>query len=330
MNFIQFVDKRQPDWVQLEKLTQKANANTGLTKEEIRQISDLYRAAAADYAYATANFPNERITLYLARLVSETHGIIYQIPRLTWFKIKRFFLYSGPQLFRIYRIYFWIASIIFIVFGSLGFWACEVNKNYEQNIMGIPYVRMTERNIKEKKPFNVYADKYKFMPFAQIMFNNITVLLRGFILGLTACLGTLYFLTYNAIMVGCFFHVFYRHDIILDFWLTIMVHGTIELTMIVFGCAIGFMLGWKVLFPGTYTRRDAFRKYGFDAVKMAIICALWLVIAAFLEAFVTGLFAEGLPSQRPFSAMIVLVSAIAMYLYFGRLGRKNANPTWFA
>jgi uncharacterized membrane protein SpoIIM required for sporulation len=329
MNFIQFVDKRQPDWVQLEKLTQKANANTGLTKEEIRQISDLYRAAAADYAYAAANFPNERITLYLARLVSETHGIIYQIPRLTWFKIKRFFLYSGPQLFRIYRIYFWIATLIFIVFGSLGFWACEVNKNYEANIMGEMYVRMTEKNIQEKKPFNVYADKYKFMPFAQIMFNNITVLLRGFILGLTACLGTLYFLTYNAIMVGCFFHVFYRHDIILDFWLTIMVHGTIELTMLVFGCAIGFMLGWKVLFPGTYTRRDAFRKYGFDAVKMAIICALWLVIAAFLEAFVTGLFAEGLPSQRPFSAMIVLVSAIAMYLYFGRLGRKNANPTWF-
>lgn len=329
MNFVQFLDKRQPDWVQLEKLTQKANSNVKLSSEEIRRITDLYRAAVSDYAYATANFPNERITLYLARLVSETHGVIYQIPRLTWFKIKQFFLYSGPQLFRIYRVYFWVSAIIFVVFAGLGFWACEVKQSYENTILGSYYVKITENNIKNKKPFAVYADKYKFIPFAEIMFNNITVLLRGVILGLTACLGTLYFLTYNAIMVGCFFHLFYRHDIILDFWLTVMIHGTIELTMLVFGCAVGFMLGWKLLFPGNYTRRDAMRKYGLDAIKMAIICAFWLVIAGFLESFVTGLFAEGLPSQRPFSAVIVLLSAVALYLYFGHLGRKNANPTWF-
>lgn len=330
MNFIQFVDKRQSDWTKLEKLTQQANLEMNLTADEIRQIGDLYRAATADYAYAVAHFPNERITLYLARLISETHGVIYRTPRLTWHRIKRFFLYSGPQLFRVYRVYFWISAIIFVLFGILGFWACEVNKKYENKIMGKIYVYNTETNIKKKKPFNVYAGKYKFTPFAQIMFNNISVLLRGFIFGLTACIGTFYLLTYNAIMVGCFFHLFYRHDIIIDFWLTIMIHGTIELTMIVFGCAIGFMLGWKVLFPGTYTRRDALRKYGFDAIKMAIICAFWLVIAGFLEAFVTGLFAKGLPSQRPFSAMIVLLSALALYFYFGILGSKKAKPIAFA
>ncbi|MCS7077613.1 MAG: stage II sporulation protein M [Bacteroidia bacterium] len=330
MNFVQFIDKRQSDWNTLEKLTQKANTKTQLNETEIEKLANLYRAATADYAYALANFPNERITLYLARLISEAHGVIYQIPRLSWFKIKRFFLYSGPQLFRIYKIYLWISALIFVVFSILGFWACEFHKSYEKKILGTDYVLMTENNIRNKKPFNVYADKYKFLPFAEIMFNNITVLLKGFMLGLTACLGTLYLLITNAIMVGCFFHIFYRHDIITDFWLTIMVHGTIELTMIVFGCGIGFMLGWKVLFPGHYTRRDVFRIYGFDAIKMAIICAFWLIIAAFLEAFVTGLFAEGLPQYRLFSGMIVLFSALILYLYFGRLGRKDIKPTWFA
>ncbi|MCS7028379.1 MAG: stage II sporulation protein M [Bacteroidia bacterium] len=329
MNFVQFLEKRRADWIKLEELTQKANSRIELNEVEIQELTHLYRATTADYAYAVANFPNERITLYLGRLISEAHGVIYQIPRLSWFKIKQFFLYSGPQLFRIYRVYLWISGAIFMVFAALGFWACTFNKNYEKRILTAEYVQMTEKNIKNKKPFNVYADNYKLSTFAQIMFNNIAVLLKGFILGLTACLGTLYLLIHNAIMIGCFFHIFYRHGIITDFWFTIMVHGTIELTMVVFGCGIGFMLGWKVLFPGTYTRRDIFRKHGFDAIKMAVICAFWLVIAGFLESFVTGLFAKGLVEYRPFSGAIILLSAVGMYFYFGRLSRKSLSPTWF-
>lgn len=189
MNFVQFLEKRRADWIKLEELTQKANSRIELNEVEIQELTHLYRATTADYAYAVANFPNERITLYLGRLISEAHGVIYQIPRLSWFKIKQFFLYSGPQLFRIYRVYLWISGAIFMVFAALGFWACTFNKNYEKRILTAEYVQMTEKNIKNKKPFNVYADNYKLSTFAQIMFNNIAVLLKGFILGLTACLG---------------------------------------------------------------------------------------------------------------------------------------------
>lgn len=324
MNLAKFIDKKKPNWVTLETLIAKLRANGNFSKAEFQQVGELYRSVTSDYAFARANFPKEKIVIYLSRLVAEAHGTIYQTPRLTWFKIKKFFLYSGPQLFRTYQRFFWIASAIFVLFLCLGFWACEIDKNYEKTIMGGNYVYMTEHNIEKKKPFNVYADKYKFVPFAQIMFNNIGVLLRAFVLGLTACLGTLYFLTYNAIMVGCFFHIFYRHDIVTDFWLTIMIHGTIELTMIVFGCATGFMLGWNILFPRTYTRRDAFRIYGLQALKMAVICAFWLIIAGFLESFITGL-----ELGRAACLTIILLSAVAMIWYFGYLGRKKANPTWF-
>ena len=45
------------------------------------------------------------------------------------------------------------------------------------------------------------------------------------------------------------------------------------------------MLGMAVLFPGQDSRAEALRKTGRDAVKLALVAALMLIVAAALEGF---------------------------------------------
>jgi uncharacterized membrane protein SpoIIM required for sporulation len=66
-------------------------------------------------------------------------------------------------------------------------------------------------------------------------------------------------------------------------WLSI--HGVTELSAICIACGGGIQLGTAVLFPGQNTRAEALRHAGKDAAKLAIVAALMLVAAAFLEGF---------------------------------------------
>ena len=44
-------------------------------------------------------------------------------------------------------------------------------------------------------------------------------------------------------------------------------------------------MGSAVLFPGDYKRSEALRRAGKDALKLALVAAIMLVAAAFLEGF---------------------------------------------
>ena len=66
-------------------------------------------------------------------------------------------------------------------------------------------------------------------------------------------------------------------------WLSI--HGVTELSAICIACGGGIQLGTAVLFPGQNSRKEALRLAGKDAVKLAIVAAVMLVVAALLEGF---------------------------------------------
>ena len=56
-------------------------------------------------------------------------------------------------------------------------------------------------------------------------------------------------------------------------------------TAIIIATAGGFRLGFAVLFPGNLRRRDALRREGRDAVRLAILAAIMLLAAGLLEGF---------------------------------------------
>ncbi|MCB0780115.1 MAG: stage II sporulation protein M, partial [Flavobacteriales bacterium] len=100
--------------------------------------------------------------------------------------------------------------------------------------------------------------------------------------------------------------------------LTIWVHGTLEISAIVIAGAAGLALGRGMLFPGTYTRMESFRRGAMLGLKVVIGLVPVFVVAGFLESFVTR-HALSVPSFV--SASIIVLSLAFLIGYFILLPR---------
>nr|WP_198661721.1 stage II sporulation protein M [Lewinella sp. IMCC34183] len=69
--------------------------------------------------------------------------------------------------------------------------------------------------------------------------------------------------------------------------LTIWIHGALEISSIVIAGGAGLTLGSGLLFPGTYTRLQAFARSARAGVKIMLGTVPLFVLAGFLEGFVT-------------------------------------------
>ncbi|MCB0813699.1 MAG: stage II sporulation protein M, partial [Flavobacteriales bacterium] len=106
--------------------------------------------------------------------------------------------------------------------------------------------------------------------FLGITVNNVRVALLAFAAGIAAGFGTVYVLLFNGIMVGAFQYFFHEQGVLRESLLTIWVHGTLEISAIVIAGAAGLALGRGMLFPGTYTRMESFRRGAMLGLKVVI------------------------------------------------------------
>ena len=88
-------------------------------------------------------------------------------------------------------------------------------------------------------------------------------------------------------MVGAFEFMFYNNGLLKDSLLTIMLHGTIELSTFVISAASGIILAKSWLFPGTIKRMDALKQGAKEGLIIALSNFPMLFIAAFFEGFLT-------------------------------------------
>ncbi len=128
------------------------------------------------------------------------------------------------------------------------------------------------------------ADTDVFM-FGFYIQNNISVAFRCFAGGLLAGIGTLLVLFFNGLYLGSVAGHLTRLDFVDTFYPFVVGHGAFELTAIVFSGAAGLKLGYSILNPGQFSRLNALRLAGRDAIPMLYGIVLMLIIAAFMEAF---------------------------------------------
>lgn len=146
---------------------------------------------------------------------------------------------------------------------------------------------MTEKNIEESKPFEIYAYGNELLSFCFLFINNITVSLKEFAGGILLGIPTVTGLLYNAVMVGAFEYLFYTHGMVSDSLLTILIHGTLELFSIVVAATSGLVLATSWLFPGSRSRLSALKRGAKDGLIIALSGFPMLLVAAFFEGFVT-------------------------------------------
>ncbi len=277
-----FIKRNAPRWERFEQLLND-NAKTSPDEQ-----AELYMQLTDDLSYAQTFYPGSDITRYLNGLTQRVHQKIYVNQKERRGRVSDFWKYELPWVMYESRKQLLASFIIFTVAIIIGALSAANDDTFVRLIMGDAYVNMTLDNIDKGDPMAVYKGDRSSM-FSMITWNNIRVSFMAFMMGVFASLGTAWVLVRNGIMLGAFQYFFYQKGLFLTSFLTIWIHGTLEISAIVIAGAAGIVMGNSILYPGTYSRAHSFMKGAKKGIKIIIGLIPIFILAGFLESFVTRL-----------------------------------------
>ncbi len=91
-----------------------------------------------------------------------------------------------------------------------------------------------------------------------------------------------------------------------------MLHGTLELSAIVIAGAAGFVMGNSILFPGTYSRLESFKRGAKKGLKVVVGLIPVFILAGFIEGF----FTRHTTMHWSIKLSVILLSATFIIYYF--------------
>lgn len=301
-----FIKQHRPRWEEFEKVIKDPqHASPDRLAELFIQITD-------DLSFARTQYPESRTTGYLNALASKVHLEIYKNKKEDKNRFVTFWKQELPTVMYEVQKPLIYSLIIFLISGIIGAVSTQYDETFVRLILGDGYVNMTLENIKSGNPTNVYASSSEFKMFMSITLNNVMVSFREFVLGVFASIGTGLMLVFNGIMVGAFMMFMAKQQQFSQAFPVIMLHGTIELASLVIAGAAGFTMGNSLLFPGTYSRLESFKKGAVKGMKVVIGLVPFFVLAGFIESYITR-YAFMHWSIKIF---IITVSAVLMVYYF--------------
>lgn len=316
-----FINERKNNWQRLEDLLMLADAGTlrGLSKAEVREFGELYRRAASDLAIARAETRDPKLINYLNSLVIRAHGKIYRADAKGANIVWQFLSKDFPEAFRQTWRFTFLAFLLFAFFAVASGLLCYYDTNFADNL-GVSQVRyFAQSNTKWWLDLN----NANQIGASGILTNNILVAFKAFTYGAFFGIGTIYVLIYNGLQIGGVLGVCYQANAgFANELVTFMVgHGVVELSCIFIAGGAGILIGYSMINPRDLTRTEALKKNGLIAVRLAIGCALLLVIAGIIEGFLSP---SELPALVKFSTGII--TGITMYFYLLTVG-KNEEST---
>jgi uncharacterized membrane protein SpoIIM required for sporulation len=272
-----FIKKNKDRW---NTISQSPSEDTDQMAAEFVQLTD-------DLGYSRTFYPHSKVTRFLNEEASKRYLNIYRNRREDRNRIVTFFKYDLPLTVGKHQGVLLTCFSLFILFFFVGFYSSVKDEHFVREMMGDAYVNMTEQNIEKGNPFGIYQEGNSFLMWLGIMINNISVSFRYFAEGLLFPFFTVPEMIRDGVMTGSFDYLFYSKGLGSLFFLTVMIHGTLELSALVVSAAAGIVMGKSWLFPGTFTRLDAFKQGVKDGIKMITGLVPVFMTSAFFEGFVT-------------------------------------------
>ncbi|NCC09554.1 MAG: stage II sporulation protein M [Bacteroidia bacterium] len=281
MKEVTFIRRHIEKWKAMEVVVEQAAQQTP------DRLADVYSELTADLAFAQTHYPQSRITIYLNNLASALHHEIYRNKGEKWRRILSFWRSEVPRTMYEARKELRLSLLIFMGSLCIGILSAINDPDFVRLILGNGYVDMTLENIAQGKPMAVYGSSSELPMFLGITLNNIMVSFNCFAMGLLTAFGTGYILLSNGVMVGAFQTFFFQQGLLGESMLAIWLHGTLEIWAIVVAGAAGIALGNSWLFPGTYSRLEAFRRGAKRGLKIIVGTVPVFILAGFIEGFLT-------------------------------------------
>ncbi len=300
-----FVKRNKDKWLVFE------NALSKKTVIEPDVLSDLYIEITDHLSFAKTFYSGSNTEYYLNSLASQAHQQIYKTKKESKNRIISFWIVEFPTMFYYHHRELLIAFLVFTFFVAVGVFSSANDGDFVRSILGDGYVNMTLENIENNDPMAVYKQMGEVNMFLGITINNIRVALIAFAYGIMLGIGTLMVMLQNGIMLGSFQYFFYEKGLLWESVRTIWIHGTIEISVIIIAGCAGLVLANGMLFPGTYTRLESFKRGVINGLKIMLSTVPFFIIAGFLEGFVTR------HTEMPdWLAIIIIAGSLALILFY--------------
>ena len=315
-----FIEKNEDDWRKLEALLRQPN-------KDADKLLFLFEKVSGDLAYARTYYPQRSIRLYLNNLTQEVlDSIKKKKKKFRLSDIIHFYKHTLPQEIYKSRKAFYVSFTVFALAIIIGVVSSANVPDFAETVLGPSYVSKTEANINNEDPMAVYKKMEQGSMFMYITINNIRVSFFCFVLGLFGSFGTILVLLSNGVMVGTFQYFFYKKGLFLTSFLTIWIHGTIEISAIILAGAAGIILGNGLLFPKSFNRNTSLILSAKRALRIILALIPLFVIAGFLESFVTRL--TEMPTILKvliilLSFLFILIIFVVYPIYYARSGQLD-------
>ena len=299
-----FIKQNSNLWKDLEALLDNKNNSFS----NIERLTSLYRIVSGHLNYARYHYRGSQLCDYLEGLTSRAHNMIYAHaePR----KPLRYFSHTLPLTLRANARVIWISAAVFLCAALLSYVIGILEPQYidaflPEGSKGVTadQLRTDESDLDDQIPSAVFSNL--------IMVNNIYVAALAFALGITFGVGTVYVLVMNGFLLGALASLFAGFGKSLFFWSLILPHGILELTAIFIAGGAGLRIGYSLIRPGAYRRKDALITAARSSINLMGLVVILLIVAAFIEGYFTPL-----PIAAEIKLLVAFLSALPLIGYF--------------
>ncbi len=313
----EFIKQNKLKWREFEEILSKGHIPPHELNRLLIQITD-------DLSYAQTFYPNRSVRVYLNNLAQQIYFAIYQNKKKkkNWF--WSFWSEELPLLIYQSRKEFKLSFFVFFAALFIGMLSSYMDSNFPTIILGEDYIAQTVENIESGDPMAIYKDKSHYGMFIGITFNNVYVAFLTFVMGIFFGIGSLGILVSNGVMVGSFLYFFIERNLFVESFLTVWIHGTLEISAIIIAGAAGLALGKGLAFPGTLSRMQAFQRSARRGLMLMVSITPVLIVAGFLESYLTR-HTEAPNMLRLFFILSCLASVLFYYWWYPARKAKTAD-----
>jgi uncharacterized membrane protein SpoIIM required for sporulation len=309
---------QQSRWQELSDLLNRLDrqGHDSLEVNELKRLCHLYRHVVIDLSRTRARGGDPDLERYLNLLATRAHGQVYWVRRVSLRPLFTFLLRGFPRLVRRRALPVLITAGVFFLAALASFVAVVRNPElayslFDEQSIEIENIRLEKQEGEYRGNFVVSASQSPYLAVI-IIANNIRVAATAFALGAALCLPGILLLVFNGRMLGTLSGLVWNYGFFLDFSALILTHGVLELSAICISGAGGLMLGWAIIAPGRYSRRDALRRAAPDAFGLFAGAALLLIVAGHIEAYITPHF----PQAVRWSVAVASGVLFAAYIFW--------------
>lgn len=317
MKETKFIEQNRKKWAEFENLSKSRHKDSNLYSKLYIQITD-------DLSYARTFYSNRSVRVYLNNLAQDIFHKIFSRNRKKQSLLKDFWMEELPSIMYHHRTELLISFIVLLVSIAMGILSYQHDPTFAKKMLGEGYMQMTAENIAKKDPMAVYKQSGPIEMFIRIALNNLMVDIRTFFSGLIFSIGSVLVLLYNGLMLSAFQYYFIKRGLFWDSFLAVWLHGTLEISAMVICGAAGLVLGKGLVFPGTYSRTQAFFSSAQRATKIFFSVLPITFVAAIIESFLTR-YTQAPDLLRLTLILVSLFFIIGYYVYLPWLKQRNGT-----